>query len=93
MPAVFTNTIDWVSRMGVKTFNDKPTVFLTTSPGARGGASVLQHILTVLPYQGAKVVGGHSLGSFNEKVDANGLKEGEDKEKIKELIKELSQLV
>lgn len=93
MPAVFKNTIDWISRIGTKVFNDKPTVFLTTSPGTRGGASVLQHLLAIMPYQGAKIVGGHSLGSFNEKIDSNGLIEGDDKEKIIALIKELSQLV
>lgn len=90
MPAVLKNSIDWVSRLGRKVFNDKPTVFLTTSPGPRGGASALAHLLAIMPYQGAQVVGGYSLGSFHEKVEQGTLKSGEDKDRIEELIKELS---
>ena len=89
MPAFFKNTIDWISRMDGKVFNDKPTVFLSTSQGPRGGLSALTHILAIMPYQGAEVIGGHSLGSFDEKVVNGELIEGEDKEKIKALIAQL----
>ncbi len=89
MPAALKNTIDWLSRMGGKVFNDKPAVFLSTSPGPRGGASVLAHLLAIMPYQGANVVGGHSLGSFFDKVQEAELVEGEDKSKIEALINEL----
>ncbi|MFT6746719.1 MAG: chromate reductase [Glaciecola sp.] len=92
-PAVLKNTLDWLSRMGGKTFNDKPAVLLATSPGARGGASILTHLLAIMPYQGAKVIGGHGLGSFHDKVLDGQLVPGEDKEKIQELINELSKAV
>lgn len=93
MPAVLKNTIDWLSRIGRKVFNDKPTVFLSTSPGARGGASALQHLLAIMPYQGAHVIGGYSLGNFYEKVKDGILEEGEDKDQIEQLLKELTKEV
>ena len=37
----YKNLFDWCSRAGAKVFHDKPLVLLATSPGARGGASVL----------------------------------------------------
>lgn len=89
IPAAFKNTIDWLSRMGGKVFNHKPAVFLSTSPGPRGGASVLAHLLNIMPYQGAELVGGHSVGSFYDKVENNELVEGEDKKRIEELIQQL----
>ena len=89
MPAVLKNTLDWVSRMGGKVFNHKPTVFLTTSPGGRGGATVMSQLLAVMPHQGAQVVGSHSVGSFYDKVKDNQLVDGEDKTKIEELVKQL----
>ena len=89
MPAAFKNTIDWVSRMGGKVFNEKPTVFLSTSPGPRGGASVMGHLLSIMPYQGAKVIGGHSVGSFNDKVQNGELINGEDKTSIQTLVDKL----
>jgi len=39
--AAYKNLFDWCSRIGPNVFQDKPMVLLSTSPGARGGASVL----------------------------------------------------
>ncbi len=91
MPAVFKNAIDWLSRMGRKVFNDKPVVFLSCSPGGRGGASALEQLLTIMPHQGAKVIGGHSVGSFFDKFKDGSLVDGEDKDAILKLVKQLEQ--
>ncbi|MFT4753875.1 MAG: chromate reductase [Salibacteraceae bacterium] len=93
MPAVLKNTIDWLSRMGRKVFNDKPVVFLSSSPGGRGGASALGQMLAIMPHQGAKVIGGHSVGSFFDKFKDGALLDGEDKEAILKLVNELEQAV
>lgn len=66
MPAGFKNAIDWISRTGGKTFQDKPVLLMSTSPGGRGGASVQEHLLRVMPFWGARVVGSFSLPKFNE---------------------------
>ena len=89
VPAVLKNTLDWVSRMGGKVFNNKPTVFLTTSPGGRGGATVMSQLLAVMPHQGAQIVGSHSLGNFHDKVKDNDITDGEDKARIETLVNEL----
>ena len=89
MPTAFKNTIDWLSRMGGKTFNDKPTVFFSTSPGPRGGATVMTQLINVMPYQGAKLIGGHSVGSFNDKVKDGQLIDLDDKGKIENLVNQL----
>ena len=39
---------------------------MSTSPGQRGGASALEHLVSTMPYRGAKVIGSLSLGSFND---------------------------
>lgn len=89
MPAVFKNTIDWLSIIEMKVFMNKPTVFLATSPGPRGGASVLKHLLDIMPYRGANIIGGYALGSFNEKVVDEELKDKDDQYKIQVLIDQL----
>ena len=89
MPAVFKNTIDWLSRMGRKVFNEKPVIFTSASPGGRGGASALGQILQVMPHQGAKIIGSHSVGAFFDKFIDGALIDGEDKEAIQKLVRNL----
>ena len=40
--AAFKNLFDWCSRIEKRVWQNKPMVLLSTSPGARGGASVLE---------------------------------------------------
>jgi len=89
MPAVLKNTIDWLSRIEQKVFDEKPTVFMSTSPGPRGGLSALDHLVTIMPYRGAKIVGSYSLGNFGENVVDGVLSE----EKKTELLPILNKLV
>lgn len=62
--AVFKNILDWLSRTHIKVWRDKPTLLLATSPGGRGGATVLQAAVNYFPFLGANVVGNFSLPSF-----------------------------
>ena len=61
VPAGLKNTLDWLSRMEGKIFQDKPVLLMATSPGGRGGQTVLGHLSTVIPFWGAKLVGTFSL--------------------------------
>ena len=79
VPAAFKNLFDWTSRyantQSAKMFASKPVLLLSTSPGPNGGASNLAHLAAILPWQGAEVIGQHSIGSFathfqNGKADA-----------------------
>jgi len=73
MPAAFKNTIDWISRLEGKPLQDKPVLLLSASSGARGGASVQQHLLRVLPFWGAKLTGSFSLPRFKDNFADNQL--------------------
>ncbi|WP_369992966.1 NADPH-dependent FMN reductase [Winogradskyella sp.] len=77
--AVFKNTIDWLSRINMKIWREKPMLLMATSPGNRGGATVLQSASTYFPYMGAKITDTFSLPSFyenfsNEEISDKNLK-------------------
>ncbi|MEM9556398.1 MAG: NAD(P)H-dependent oxidoreductase [Acidobacteriota bacterium] len=67
--AAFKNLFDWASRIERKVYQGKPAVFLSTSPGARGAASVLETALSSAPFFGALVRASVSIGSFHESFD------------------------
>jgi chromate reductase, NAD(P)H dehydrogenase (quinone) len=68
--AAFKNIFDWISRINGKTFQEKPMLLLATSPGPRGGSSVLEIAKNRFPFQGGIVKGSFSLPSFNENFEA-----------------------
>ncbi|MBK9223518.1 MAG: NAD(P)H-dependent oxidoreductase [Flavobacterium sp.] len=85
--AAFKNILDWASRINAKTFQQKPTLLLATSPGARGGSSVLDIATKRFPFQGAEVKGSFSLPTFYENFDVvNGIINPELKNQLIEII-------
>ena len=68
--SAFKNILDWSSRINAKTFQEKPMLLLATSPGDRGGSSVLDIATNRFPFQGGMVKGSFSLPSFNDNFDA-----------------------
>lgn len=64
--AAFKNTFDWLSRIERKVFRDKPMLLLSTSPGERGGQSVLEIALNRFPFHNAKIIGSLAFPSFNK---------------------------
>lgn len=67
--AAFKNTFDWASRINVKVFQDKPMLLMATSPGGRGGASVLGISENLFPRYGGNIKATFSLPSFNQNFD------------------------
>ncbi len=65
----FKNVFDWSSRIAKDVFLQKPMLLMATSPGARGGASVLEIAKTAFPRYGAQIKGLFSLPSFNANFD------------------------
>jgi len=64
------NLLDWTSRIkDRKTFNGKPMLLMATSPGARGGKSVLESAKNLFPYSGANIKGTFSLPEFYNSFD------------------------
>ena len=64
--AVFKNIIDWLSRVNTEFWNQKPMFLMSTSPGGRGGATVLQSALTSFPFLGANIIESFALPSFHQ---------------------------
>lgn len=89
--AAFKNTFDWASRINAKTFQNKKVVLLSTSPGARGGSSVLEMAKNRFPFQGAEVVGSFSLPNFNENFDAeNGITNQEALKELTDIVRSIT---
>ena len=83
----FKNILDWSSRINAKTFQEKPMLLLATSPGARGGSSVLDIATKRFPFQGGIVKGSFSLPSFFENFDVvNGIIHPEYKNQLLEIV-------
>ncbi len=89
LPAVFKNLTDWVSRLGQKTFADKPMLLMATSPGGRGGATVLEIAKLTFPYQGANIVSEFSLPSFGENFNAGKITNPVYETNLKKAVEQL----
>ncbi|WP_445384605.1 NADPH-dependent FMN reductase [Robiginitalea sp. IMCC44478] len=80
--SVFKNTIDWLSRANMKVWREKPVLLMATSPGGRGGASVLQSASAYFPFMGASITDTFSLPSFYENFTNGKIKDEILKEDI-----------
>jgi chromate reductase, NAD(P)H dehydrogenase (quinone) len=68
--AAFKNLYDWTSRIEQKLWSEKPMFLMATSPGPRGGASVLATAQSTFPRMGACVRASFSLPSFYDHFSA-----------------------
>ncbi|MFC2110214.1 NADPH-dependent FMN reductase [Bacteroidota bacterium] len=73
----FKNAYDWLSRANSKVWREKPMLLLATSPGARGGKSVLGIAAGGFPYMGAKIAGQFSLPSFFDNFKEGAVVDGD----------------
>lgn len=69
--AAYKNIFDWCSRIDQKVFQNKSVVFLSTSPGPGGAASVLAAATGSAPYFAAEVKGSLSVPSFQNNFDSD----------------------
>lgn len=82
----FKNAYDWMSRINQKVWKNKPMLLMATSPGARGGATVLETAKASFPHLGAQIVADFSLPSFYDNFS-------EEKIANEELNKALNQKI
>ena len=68
--AAFKNIMDWMSRIEGDTWEGKPFFMLSTSPGGRGGATVLGQATGRFGFMGGKVLASFSLPRFSENFEA-----------------------
>lgn len=62
--AAFKNIFDWISRLEKDVWGNKPMLLLATSPGPRGGASVLEIAFNKFKRMNTNTVESFSLPSF-----------------------------
>jgi len=84
----FKNLFDWCSRIEKDVFQKKPTLLMATSPGGRGGKSVLEIAHTNLPRFGVDIKAVFSLPSFNDNFDVenNTISNPELDNELKEIV-------
>lgn len=85
----FKNVFDWSSRIEKDVFQHKPMLLLATSPGGRGGASVLGIAQNLFPRYGAEIKGSFSLPAFGSNFDLqeNKISNVELDNELKNIIK------
>ncbi len=67
--AAYKNLFDWTSRINMQVFQNKPVVYLATSPGPGGAQSVLAAATGSAPYFAANVKASVSIPSFYDNFD------------------------
>ncbi|MEL6740511.1 MAG: NAD(P)H-dependent oxidoreductase [Planctomycetota bacterium] len=88
--AAYKNAFDWMSRISQRVFEGKRVVALSTSPGKRGGASVLESFIRSAPHFGAEVVASLPVPVFHEAYDrAAGALAPEWEAKLAEAVRAL----
>ena len=86
--AAFKSLLDWLSRIDKNVWKNKPMLLMSTSPGARGGASVFDTASNMLPRLGAQIVGSFSLPLFAENYSDKKLVDNElNQDFLKEIEK------
>ena len=90
--AAYKNIYDWASRIKPKVYQDKPMVLLATSPGSRGGQSVLELASNQIPRFGGELIASISVPSFSENFneDSDTMSNAEISAEIRQAVERLS---
>lgn len=86
--AAFKNLYDWCSRIDQQVWQNKPMLLLSTSPGVRGGQTVMDAAKSTFPRMGANLKASFSLPSFYENFSSEkGLTNESLKAELEEEVK------
>lgn len=88
--AAFKNVFDWLSRIEGKVWRNKPMLLLSTSPGPRGGQSVMELALSRFPFNGGNISGSMSLPSFGQNFKGGSVINEELNNKLTSLVEQFS---
>lgn len=91
--AGFKNAFDWLSRINGKVWRDKPMMLLATSPGARGGQTVLDIALGRFPFMGGQIIGSMSLPSFFDNFKNGALVDKKLNSDLSKLVKDFQKAI
>lgn len=67
----FKNIFDWISRIEKDVWSNKPMLLLATSPGGRGGQTVLDIALNKFKFMNSNTLTSFSLPSFGKNFNAD----------------------
>lgn len=87
--AAFKNLFDWMSVKDGKLWSDIPMLLLATSPGTRGGKSVLEIAKSRFPYMGGNIIDTFSLPLFSDNFKENKIINSDLNEVLKLKVKSL----
>lgn len=87
--AAFKNAFDWLSRIEGKVWRNKPMLLLSTSPGPRGGQSVMDLALSRFPFNGGNIIGSMTFPSFGQNFKDGEVINDELRQRISELSNDL----
>lgn len=90
---VFKNLFDWMSRIDGKLWGHAPLFLMSTSPGARGGATALAIAVARFPFMGGNIKAVFSLPSFNDNFSEIGITDSDLSDKLTEEIKKFEEAV
>jgi len=91
--AAFKNAFDWLSRINGKVWRDKPMLLLATSPGPRGGQSVLEIASARFPFNGGNIIGSMSLPSFSDNFKEGELVDNDLKLNLLKLVNDFQKAI
>lgn len=84
--AVFKNLFDWLSRVEQKLWQNKPMLLMATSPGGRGGVSVLEIAKNSFSHFGGNIVSEFSLPKFQDNFKNEQIIDDNYLNKLKEAV-------
>ncbi len=90
---VFKNIFDWMSRIDGKLWGNVPMLLMATSPGGRGGQTVLDIAKGRFPYMGGNIVADFSLGSFHDKFQDGALTDETSLNALKDEVAKLKKAI
>jgi len=92
--AVFKNLFDWISRIEGGAWANKPMLLLATSPGPRGGSTVLQIAANRFPWNNGNVVATYSLPSYGENFEEGiGIRDSALQDQLKSVLTKFSESI
>ncbi len=84
--AAFKSFYDWLSRVDKKVWKDKPMFLMATSPGGRGGLTVLGIAEKGFPFLGGHIITTFSLPFFGKNFSTDGILDVEKATELKEKL-------
>lgn len=91
--AAFKNLFDWVSRKNREVFRNKQVLLMATSPGGRGGASVLATAELTFPHMGAAGITKFSLPKFYDVFSEGKINDQELDQQLSSAVNEFEKLM